>query len=84
MKYAISKNKNHKCSSSSRSGHPLGPRTNTKLCVTIPNRLFPSVALCGCDHLELNRLVDLVRAVIDERNVNSTFACVGQSPLLVI
>lgn len=61
-----------------------GPHTDTKLCVTISNRLRPSVSFCGRGHLKLKGLVDLVRAVINERDVIDAFTRVARCPLLVI
>jgi hypothetical protein len=61
-----------------------GPHTDTKLRVTIVNWLRPSITLCARGHLKLKCLVDLVRAVVNERDVIDAFTCVAPCPLLVI
>ena len=60
------------------------PHTDTKLLVTIVNWLRPSVVLCARRHVKLKRLVDLVRAVVNERDVIDAFTRVGRCPLHVI
>lgn len=62
----------------------IGPHTDTKLCVTNVNRPRLWVTLCGRDHLKFKCLVDLVRPVVNERNVIDAFARVARRPLLVI
>lgn len=61
-----------------------GPHTDTKLRVTIVNWLRPSVTLRARGHLKLKYLVDLVRAVVNERDVIDAFTCVAGCSLLVI
>ena len=59
------------------------PHVDTKLSVTIVNWLRPSVTLCARGHLKLKCLVDLIRAVVNERDVIDAFTCVARCPLLV-
>lgn len=61
-----------------------GPHTDTKLRVTIVTWLRPSVTLCARGHLKLKCLVDLVRAVVNKRNILDAFTCVARCSLLVI
>ena len=60
-----------------------GPYIDTKLSVTIVNWLRLSVTLCARCHLKLKCLVDLIRAVVNKRNVVDAFTCVARCPLLV-
>ena len=60
-----------------------GPYIDTKLSVTIVNWLRLSVTLCARGHLKLKCLVDVVRAVVNERDVIDAFTCVARRPLLV-
>ena len=60
------------------------PHTDTKLLVTIVNWLRPSVAPRARRHVKLKRLVDLIRAVVNERDVIDAFTGVGRCPLHVI
>jgi hypothetical protein len=55
-----------------------GSHTATKLRVTIVNWLCPSVTLGACGHLKLKCPVDLVRAMVNERDVIDALTCVAR------